>query len=277
MRSRHLLLVLMTLVFFACKKEKEINNPVVSPPVPPQLPTILLKEINVPLLPSPYYHFDYDATGKVNFASFASDLTRYNIIYDAGRISEMRNNILVNKDRLQYLYNNGGKVEAINYEDSTGVVYTRVDLFYEGDKLVKLDRVKKQTAGFVLDKTITMSYYIDGNLSDITYHYWPFNGQTESTYTSHFENYDNKINVDGYDLLHNEFFDHLFLLPGVTLQKNNPGKEIHTGDGVNYTVDYTYTYNEKMAPLDKKGDLVFTAGANAGQRFETNSFYSYYE
>jgi hypothetical protein len=268
MSSRYLLLLPITQLFIACKKEKTIDNP----PQPP----VLLKEIVIPNLPSPYYHFEYDAAGKVTFASYASDLTRYNILYDGERISEMKNNILVNKDRLQYFYDSQGKVEAINYADSSGIVYTRVDLFYDRDKLVKLERVRKSGTGFVYDKRITMSYYPDGNLLDITYHYLPFNGQTEAFYTSHFEQYDNKINVDGFDLIHNEFFDHFFLLPGVQLYKNNPGKETHTGDGVNYTVEYTYTYNDNNVPLNKKGNLVFTNGSNAGQRFETNSFYSYY-
>jgi len=73
-----------------------------------------------------------------------------------------------------------------------------------------------------------------------------------------------ELNVDGFSLIHNEFFDHLFLLHGVQLQKNNPGKETRTGDGVNYTVDYTYTYDSRNAPLTKKGDLLMLNGATGG-------------
>jgi hypothetical protein len=255
----------------ACKKEKETNNP-----ISPSRSPVLLKEIAIPRLPSPFYHFEYDADSNVIFASFASDLTRYDITYEAGRIHEMRNNILVNKDRLQYFYDNSGHVAAINYADSNGTVYTMIGLLYRNGKLIELERSKKSGANFVLDKRSTMSYYEDGNLKDITYHYLPFNGQTEAFYTSHFEQYDDKPNPDNFDLVHNEFFDHFFLLPGVQLQKNNPGKEIRTGDGTNYTVDYTYTYNDKNFPLNKKGNLLMTNGTDAGKRFETNSFYSYY-
>jgi hypothetical protein len=40
-----------------------------------------------------------------------------------------------------------------------------------------------------------------------------------------FEQYDNKVNVDGFSLIHDDFFDHLVLLPGVQLQKGNPGRQ----------------------------------------------------
>ena len=265
------MIALVVTGFIACKKDKEINYPVTPP-----APKALLKEIAIPHLPSPFYHFEYDVDSNPIFVSFASDLTRYDITYDAGRIHEMRNNILVNKDRLQYFYDNDANVTSINYADSTGAVYTKVDFLYRNGKLIQLERVKKSGTDFVLDKRSTMSYYADGNLKDITYHYLPFNGQTEAFYTTHFEQYDDKPNPDNFDLIHNEFFDHFFLLPGVQLQKNNPGKETRTGDGTNYTVDYIYTYNEKNFPLNKKGNLLITNGTDAGKRFETNSFYSYY-
>ena len=144
------------------------------------------------------------------------------------------------------------------------------------EKLIKIEREKKFGDAFVTDKIMTMSYHADGNLKELTYHYLPFNGSAEQTYTDHFEQYDNKVNVDEFSLIHNEFFDHLVLLPGLQLQKNNQGKEYRTGDAPNYTIDYTYTYNDKNCPLNKKGDLVFTTGPDTGKRFETNSFYSYY-
>jgi len=102
MCRRYVLIVAAALVLFSCKKEKP-NSPVIQPP-DPVIPTVFLKDIVIPNLPSPYYHFEYDAIGKVAFVSFASDFTRYNVVYNGDRISEMRNNILVNKDRLQYSY-----------------------------------------------------------------------------------------------------------------------------------------------------------------------------
>lgn len=272
MQYRNLLFFAALIFLFSCKKEKTTNP---HPPGPPP-PAVKLKDVTLSNLPSPYYHFEYDSSGRVSFASFASEFERYNVFYSGGLINEMRNNILVNKDRLQYFYNSNGKVEAINYADSTGNVYTRIDLFYEGEKLVKLEREKKVPGGFVLDKRLLMSYDVNGNLVDINYLYPAVDGQSENNFTTHFEQYDNKINVDAFDLLHNDFFDHLFLLPGVQLQKNNPGKETRTGDGINYTVNYTYIYNNSGLPLTKNGQLTVTNGTNAGQVFQTSSAFTYY-
>jgi len=264
--------LLIFMVLLSCKKDKIESNPSSTPPLPP----LLLKDIVVPHLPSPYYHFEYDSSGKPVFVSFASDLTRYHVTYDGDRIIEMQNDILVNKDRLQYIYNASGKLETVNYTDSTGIVYTVVNFTFDGQKLVKIERKKKSGGNFITDKTMTMTYHPDGNLFELTYHYLPVNGMQESIYTDQFEQYDKKINVDGLDLIHNEFFDHLIILPGIQLQKNNPGKETRTGDAQNYVVDYTYTYNDRDQPLNKQGSLIFLNGSNAGQRFQTNSIYSYY-
>jgi hypothetical protein len=271
----HLWSLVLAIVFIACKKQKEALDP--PPPPPPPPPAVLLKDMVVDHLPSPYYHFEYDASKRVSFVSFASDFARYNVIYDGTNIIEMRNNILVNKDRLQYVYGTTGKVELIAYMDSTGFVYKTLDLFYDGPRLVRIDRARRSGTGFVYEKTTTMTYHSDGNLKDITHHYLPFDGQTEIAYTIHFDEYDNKINVDGFGLIHSEFFDHLFLLPGVQLQKNNPGKETFTGDGDNYTVNYSYTYNAQSAPLTKTGDLLFLTGTHAGEHFQLQTTYSYYQ
>ena len=100
----------------------------------------------------------------------------------------------------------------------------------------------------------------------------------ETISTSLFEQYDNKINVDDFSLLHDTYHDHLFLLQGFRLQKNNPGKETFSaGAGFTaYTVSYTYTYNSDNSPSSKIGDLLFTDGSQNGQRFQTHSFYTYY-
>ncbi len=259
--KKHLFFVFLFASLVACKKD--YNPPVVQ--IPPIItPTALLKDYVAQNLPSPYYHFEYDASGNVSFVSFASDLDRYDVAYTAGRISEMRNNILVNKDRLVYFYDNAGKVELITYDDSTGKLYKSVEFTYDGPRLVKVERSRKvASVGLVLEKTITMSYYADGNLKDIAYHFVSINGQPETTSTSHFEQYDKKINVDGFSLLHDEFFDHFFYLPGVRLQINNPAKEIRTGDGLNYTADYTYNYNDKNVPLVKSANVVTSTGEHA--------------
>ena len=274
MRYNFLLLAITATVFLSCKKDT-YNPP---PPVEPEPDVaVLLKEIVIPNLPSPYYHFEYNTDSTVKNVSFASGFTNYDVLYDGNRISEMRNNIIVNKDRLQYVYDNAGHLSVINYADSNGVVYKRSYFTYGGDKIIKIEREIKLGPGFIIDRTMTMSYHGDGNLKELSYHRPALNGQSELTYTDRFEQYDDKTNVDGFSLVHEEFFEHLFLLPGVKLQKNNPGKVTRTGDGVNYIVDYTYTFNAAQLPLTKKGQLLFTSGADTGKKFQTNSTFSYYE
>jgi hypothetical protein len=92
----------------------------------------------------------------------------------------------------------------------------------------------------------------------------------------HFEQYDNGINIDGFSLLHTEFFDHLILLPGVQLQKGNPARVTRTGDGLNFQVDYAYTYDDRDRPLAKRGDLILLNGPDAGRRFQLQSVFTYY-
>jgi len=270
MPHKYLLLLIASAILFSCKKEK----PPIDPPPPP--PTVLIKDVVLSHLPSPFYHFEYNAAGKATFISYASDLFRYDVIYDGDKISEMRNNIIVNKDRLQYFYDNAGRVNTVKYADSTGLVYAIINLTYDGPKLIKFEREKKLSGDFIVDKTITMSYHPDGNLLDLTIHRPAIVGQNESTIIDRYEQYDNKINAEGFSLLHDEFFDHFVFLPQVQLQKNNPGKQTHTGDGDNFKVDYTYIYNDRMAPLTRSGDFVYTSGPNTGQRFPLSSEYTYY-
>ena len=131
--------------------------------------------------------------------------------------------------------------------------------------------------GFIIDKTMSFTYHPDGNLLEITEHRPPIDGlQPEATTVDRFEQYDDKINVDGFSLIHDDFFDHLVLLPGVQLQKGNPGRQTHTGDGVNFSVDYSYTYDDKNRPLAKAGDLTITNGSDTGRKFQTSSVFSYY-
>ena len=238
---------------------------------------VLLREIVIPTLPSPYYHFEYDSTGRATKASFASGFTMYDLTYDRNRIAEMRDNTLGDRDRLVYAYDNAGRVATIKYVDEAERVYTILSFTYDGQKLARVRRERMLGGVFVIDKTTTLSYDADGNLRELTEHRPLIDGyQPETTGTDRFEQYDGKINVDAFSLLHTEFFDHLILLPDVHLQKGNPGRVTHTGDGDNYTVDYTYTYDDKDRPLTKSGEVRFVNGPNAGQKFQTRSMFSYY-
>ena len=267
----------MLMVAAACSDYKAPTAPGGSDEPPP--PVVLLKDLVIPNLPAPYYHFAYDESGRIVRVSFASNFTMYDVQYANQRISQLHNNILVNHDRLVYVYDDASRVREVDYTDAAGNIFTRLHLAYSGTRLTTLNRERLTNAGtFVLDRTTTLGYGADGNLSDLTQHYSAIEGiQNEITYNDHFENYDTGTNVDAFGLLHSEFFDHLVLLPMVQLQKGNPRRITHTGDGDNYVVDYTYTYDAKNRPQAKTGDLVFLTGDHAGQHFNDSATYSYYD
>lgn len=247
------------------------------PPPPPPATTTGLRDVTHSSLPSPYYHFEYDSTGRVTFVSFASDFTRYDVSYSGGRISEMRNNILVNHDRLVYVYDDSGRVALVREMDDSGVVFTLLGFTYAGSKLTGVERDRRVQGGFIIDKTMALSYYPDGNLRELAEHRPAIAGfQDEQRYADLYEQYDTATNVDGFELLHDDFGDHLVLLPEVQLQRGNPHRVTRTGDGLNYVAEYTYAYDADNRPLTRSGQVTVTNGTNPGQLFRTSGVYTYY-
>lgn len=278
MRLGVIWIVLITaMVMVSCKKEYSSKQPIL--PIPPtvQAKKILLKDITIPHLPSPYYHFEYGPDSSVVKASFDSGLTMYDIFYSGGKISEMRNNIIVNHDTLRYLYDNTGKLGLINIINEEGVSYRHVMFLYDGQQVKEIDWDHKvDNVGFLIDRKLTFNYFPDGNVKEISEHI-PDDGQgQEYNSLTQYDQYDDKINVDDFMLTHEGINDHLFLFSGFRLQKNNPGREIRTGDGVNYIINYTYNYNMDGAPLIKMGDLLWTKGPDVGTTFQTTTNYTYY-
>lgn len=242
---------------------------------PPPTTPVLLKEIVASSLPSPYYHFEYGTDNRIAKVSFASDLRMYDVVYDGARIAELRNNVAGNTDRLVYSYDDAGRVSMVKYIDAAGQVFAVVFLKYTGGRLTELERDRKVTAGFLAEKIMSFTYDADGNVFEVTERIRSENSP-ETLTVDRYEQYDGKVNVDGFSLLHDEFFDHLVLLPGVVLQKSNPRHVTRTGDGINFVVDHTYTYDAENRPLLKSGDLLITNGTDAGRRFVITSEYSYY-
>ncbi|HJQ09565.1 MAG TPA: hypothetical protein VJ840_00910 [Gemmatimonadaceae bacterium] len=255
----------------ACSSSDRISAP---PPPPPT--GILLKDIVYTRLPSPYYHFEYDDAGKVNTATFASGASTYSLNYQGDRIHDIEIGPGAG-DRLFYTYDDAGRVVAIRDRDATGANVQLWFFTYNGSQLTSIERDRAVPGGFIIDLTMSFLYDANGNLLELGQHYPPIDGiQTEQTLIDLFENYDNNINVDDFDLLHPGFFDKLILLPGVKLQLGNPARVVHLGDGDHYTVDFTYTYNDQKRPLTRSGTLLFQTGPNAGQTFAVDAAYSYY-
>lgn len=275
-RWRNALLPISLMLFVSCKKH-EIRPTLPEPPFT-SAKHILLKDIIIPNVPSPQYHFEYNTDSLVTRAEFESEYTRYDVLYSAGRISEMRNNIIINHDTLRYSYDSEGKVTLIKFIDDANTVYRHAIFTYTGNLIKEIRWDHKQSDGsFFTDRTLTFSFYADGNVKTITEHRPPLPGVEDYVSISTFEQYDDRVNVDDFSLVHDGVHDHLFLLQGFRIQKNNPRKETLSVNGVDFVaVDYTYTYNNDNTPSDKAGSLLYLSGQYGGQRFQTNTFYTYY-
>jgi hypothetical protein len=267
--SRLLGLTLTVAAVLACSDSQGPGGGNQPPPVP-------LKDIVVSHLPAPYYHFQYDSGGQISRVSFASDFLIYDVLYQDGRIAELRNNTAGNTDRLEYVYDAAGRVATVNYVNPMGTVFARVRLTYAGDKLSRLDRERNLQPGFTIEKTLSFSYDAAGNLLEIVDHRPALNGQDATTTVDRFEQYDDNVNVDGFGLIHNDFFDHVVLLPDVQLQRGNPARETFTGGSVDYRFDYTYTYDEQKRPLTKGGTATVLTGPDSGRIIPLSTVFSYY-
>ncbi|MDP4245343.1 MAG: hypothetical protein Q8932_05800 [Bacteroidota bacterium] len=255
----------------SCKKEHAHYMP---PPVG-QAKKILLKDITIPNLPSPFYHFAYNPDSTVGSVDFSSGFSIYHVVYSSGRISEMR----VDRDTLRYQYDNDGKLTLIKFINQANSIYRIVFLSYNGDQVKGIEWDQKvDNVGYLLDRTLAFTYYPDGNVNTITEHRPARDSLPEYNSTWHFEQYDDKVNVDDFSLVHDPFHDHLLLFQGFRLQKNKPGKEIFSAGAGNaaYTVNNTYTYNSDHTPSLKTGDLLFTGGSDSAKRFQTSTAYTYY-
>jgi hypothetical protein len=257
----------------SCKKEK--NN--IPPPV--TAAPILVKDIVHQNLPSPYYHFQYDSLGRVKRVEFSSGLAMYDVSWQQNRITEMKNTVMVNKDRITYEYDATGKPAVVRIANEAGEIYRRAFLSYDAaNRLMELEwEVRLTATGFAKEQELKFSYYPDGNLATLRDERVFIDGvQDAAVYTDRFELYDNKPNVDGFSLIHTTG-RHLVLLPGIVLQKNNAGKIIRTGDGTNYRINYIIQYNNKNYPAQKNGEMEITSGPAAGTKLNLGTQLSYYD
>jgi hypothetical protein len=267
--------IALTTVLLSCKKDHVQNIPAPEPPQAAQ--KILLKDIIIPRLPSPYYHFEYGPDSLVTKADFASGYFMYDVFYNSGRIGEMRNNILVNHDTLRYIYDNTDRVFAVHFIDQNKLLKRHVIFDYNGAKVSQITwDHRADNDQYMIDRTLTFTYHADGNLKDMTDQRPATPGVTEVKYTTHFDDYDDKINVDDFTLIHDGIHDHLLLLPQLHLQNNNPRKQWVTGITDEYTVIYHLTYNPDDTPAIKAGELLFTSGSLEGKKFNVSTSYSYY-
>lgn len=273
MQIKYIILASVLVASISCHKG---STPKPNPPSGGNV--VKLKDVSWPHLPSPFYHFEYNNSGDIIHTSFSSELGIYDVIYTGGNITRMESKSISNKDTLKYGYDNGN-VAFIRIINKDGINYRRAFLTYTATHhLQTIDwELKDGNAGFVPEQTMQFSYYPDGNLKELVNHHYAVGSQIESLYTDRFENYDNKVNVDAFSLLHQDQHHHLFLIPGVKIQLNNPRRNVRTGDGVTYEIDYSYTYDASGRPLVRTGDVLWTSGEDNGKHYQTQTTFSYYD
>src|SRR5689334_19088200 len=165
---------------------------------PPPPNSVLLKDMQVERLPSPYYHFAYDAAGRLQSASFASGLRTYRVDYAGSRISDMATTFFADNDSLSYAYDEAGRVGFIKYLRA-GAIRAVVFFQYDGARLVGVERDVRVAGGYIMDKVSTLRYDNAGNLHQLIQHRPAIDGvQDDATTTDTFEDYDGGINVDGF-------------------------------------------------------------------------------
>jgi hypothetical protein len=271
MKVKYLLPVIALVTMISCKKET-------SDPVTPPSGSLKLKDITIRNLPSPYYHFEYDGSGKIDLLNYQSGLRIFDVKYDGKKIISMENTVdPLNKVQLEYVYINGELI-AIKVKDPNGKVLENCIISYNSShQLQEIEwDVSDGNTGFLIEQTLTYSYWPDGNVMEVTTHNYPVATQTEASYVDLYENYDDHVNADGFSLANNSSHEPI-LLVGAKIQLNNSQRLVHAGDGINYEINYTYTYDSKGRPTIKTGDVKLTNGPNAGQHFETQSTFSYYD
>jgi hypothetical protein len=284
MNTKCLLAICFVVAVISCRKGDCPPDEKPKPTDPPvaDIPSIRLKDMSVEKLPSPNYHFVYNDSGYITQVSYASGLTQYDITYSGKKILKIETNkdapFDINKDRLDYEYSNGDPA-VIKVTNKNGVLYRRCLLtFLPSHRLQKLTWEVNPGTGFAAEQTLTFSYYADGNLQEIAYHDFPVGPLVENTYTDRFENYDNKVNVDGFTWLHTiTSVHHPILLPSVKLQINNPGRNVHTASkGLSYDARYSYTYDAQGRPLTKTGPITYTESTGGGGQFQSFTTFTYY-
>jgi len=272
--KKNLIIILAGLcVVASCNKK----NDILQGPQPPvtDAKTILLKEINIERLPSPFFQFVYDNSGFVTQIGFASQLNSWQVQYKNNRVIRM---IDGSHDTLAYTYNNDRVAIVRHTRSSDSAPLWQYDFSYDNTGLLKQIRYWSFHAPGVdstLYRKVNITYFSDGNLQQYVDSTVDVTNQLALAAMVTFSGYDQNINVDDLGLLKNFFEDFLFL-PQVKLQKNNPAHEIYVSVETDYLFDFTYQYNSKKLPLVKGETFLVTRGTDIGFQGTASTQFTYY-
>ncbi len=278
MKKYFILLTLVITTAISCKKD---NIPQL--PEPPQhqdpptggddVRTVLLKDVEVQNLPSPYFHFSYDDQHYVKQIDFASGLFIYDVVYENKRVKKMTN--IKNQNFFLYSYANNQVSEINEYWGRTGNQKFSYRFSYNaGNQLIQVLWFAFDNSNGTLFKKQELTYQPDGNLATIEHFYSIAAGPLSLVKKDLFSDYDDKTNVDDFYLL-KEFFDSYLFLPQVKLQKNNPLRQQITTIQNDYDISYTYEYLNTF-PVNKRLVMKQTRGTGSGQTKQFINQFSYY-
>lgn len=259
-----------------CKKNDHIPVPGPVKPVVADTRTVMLKNIEAEHLPSPYYHFEYDALHYVKRVSFASDYFVYDVSYQNMRVSKLIN--VINKDSLVYKYTDSQVSDIDEFSGRTGKMVFNYHLSYNsGKQLTQVFWYHYPDAGeSFLYKRADLVYHPDGNLASIDWYYTLSPGPLNWSSRTEYSEYDTKTNSTDIVLLkENWFFDSYLFLPQVTLQKNNPKKEHITSTENEFFISNSYDYQNDI-PIAKYSLVNQTKGTNPAPLTQVATHYSYY-
>jgi hypothetical protein len=236
---------------------------------------VLLKDIEMQGLPSPYFHFEYDALHYITNISFGSDFLKYHVEYENKRVKSLTNTIT--NTSLHYSYKKGQVSNIDEFSGSTGrlVISYRLD-YNENNQLTQVLWYQYSVNGEVFPyKKAELSYHTDGNLKSVNWYTTSSSGPLIWSSKTEFTNYDNNTNVDDLILLKTfYYFDDYLFLPHVRLQKNNPLKEYITTPTTEYDVSYTYKYQNGLPAA--RTAVTTTKGGNGQGPIQYTDRYSYY-
>lgn len=267
-RPLTILLLGFTLAVTACKKERvPVPAP---PPAGDDRSAVLLKDIVEVSLPSPYFHFSYNDSGYVKEIGFADGFFYYDVFYESKRVSLLQNRI--DNSRLDYSYVNG-KVARIAKSNGGKISWT-YPLSYQNNQLKEVNWYRHEAGDSVLERKVVLFYGTDENLSSYEDYWRNGSGELKRSRTFVYSNYDKGTNVDDFCLFKN-FFEDVLFLPGVKLQKNNPGLVHILGDQNDYEISYSYTYKNDL-PIEKTGRMKQTRGESGNKEVKLTTLYSYY-
>lgn len=230
---------------------------------------IRLKEILVQGLAASYVKCNYDERGFITDMDYESGNFQYKIEYKEGRISRIVNSAFAENDTLLYFYT-GKNVSRIDWIVPGNGIKQELALYYDTkNRLVQLNFRKTNFNNIFKKMLFFYNSYSNMIRCEI---YYDFGNGLLKTSTYLFDQFDDKHNVFANDLL-KEY--HLYFLPQVKLQQNNPLRSRLLGITNDYESLNSFHYNNNI-PVIKTTIMKLTRGAGAGEIRTVTALYKYY-